>query len=125
MHCPACAVDVNPIVTLGDHMGMVRLCPRCNSTLEAINASTPRNQAKQEEPHPVSQPAPKQQRRKQESQPFDVIKEAKRRKRFVSAEVKRLRKELKAAEREEAQLERLLAAADAKPEAKVKLIRAS
>lgn len=123
MHCQACAVDVAPMVTLGDNGGMVRMCPRCNGVLEAIQADTPRNRA----PEPVAQkPAPVAQPARKAATPasFDVIKEAKKRRKYISSEVRRLRKELKAAEKEEAQLKRLLAAADQKPEARVRLLRA-
>lgn len=83
--------------------GIEKVCPSCQYVYSA--ASPPQAQP--------AAPPPKRTRR--EPAAFDVIKEAKRRRTHVAKEVKRLAKELKAAEKELGQLTRLLDAAEATP----------
>lgn len=130
MHCANCDKEVAAVVTLSDSgHGMVRQCQICSSPLEHIDAATPRGP--KPAPQPAAQPesrpesARRQPAKKTDPASFDVIKEAKKRRRYLVKEIRRLKKELKAAETEEAQLTRLLDAADGKTSAKVKLIRAS
>ncbi len=123
MICPGCQADIEPIVSMGN-TGIVKVCPvaGCNQVIDSLAQPAP--VYPQPQPQPGEGIATKR-RTASKPAPFDVIKEAKRRRRYVSAEVKRLRKELKVAEREEAQLKRLLAAAEEKPEAKIRAIRSA
>lgn len=87
--------------------GIERVCPSCQHVYSKTEP------AKQNAAPAEPAPAHKKSRKKPES--FDVIKEAKRRRSHVAKEVKRLTKELKAAEKELGQLTRLLDAAEPPP----------
>lgn len=120
-------------------MGVVRSCLGCGTksvdgnvqaqpvgTLEEKSQTPQVPQATQpQQSFRLEPPQPKQPKRAVGPQPaeapLDVIKLAKRRLRFVKAEIKRLRK----LEKEQAQLERILSAADGKPVAVVRELRRS
>lgn len=115
-HCLACNREVTP-VTEFTTSGLVKRCPYpdCGAPFSRVDTETTA------EPVPA---APKRRTKKPNAaESFDVVKAARTRQKHLAREIKRMRKELRAAEKEEGQLSRLLAAADEKPAAKVRAIR--
>ena len=116
--CPHCQHDVNPIKDFTP-TGIVSRCPRVECAGQLGVAGQDVAQPDKPAPKPKAK-APKA------NEPLNVLKAAKARKVFVSREAKRIRRELRALEKEEAQLTRLLAAAsEPKPIAQVRAIKSA
>lgn len=102
-----------PVTSFGAN-GITRKCPTCGAFLEEvideqlIHQPAQPAQPAQPQVKPKARPAAKVKK-------YNVVKEAKAQERFLAREIKRLKKDLKAAEKEHGELTRLLNAANEKP----------
>lgn len=119
VECTGCSETVRPVVSLdvveGGGTVVLHTCPKCGYTLGTADGEEP----KEPEARAKTQRATKA---RNASEPLNVLKEAKKRLRFVRREEKRLAKEHAKFQKERQQLEKLLAAAET-PVAAVSPIR--
>lgn len=121
MICPSCDKEVRPMVTMGGYGEVEKICSSlgCGYVFERKSTAAPMG-----EPAPVENRTLSVPKATAATGSVNVIKLAKSRRAELRKSIRRLKKELKAAEKEEGELSRLLSAAQPKKPRKSADLRA-